>query len=503
MRQLGILLSIFVLFGTFRAGTQAQPLALLQTVNGHIAVDTQAWTVNAQAGQVLSARLEMTNSDFAPQIEWLDSTGKTLLKGSKVQNKILVLENLIIPSRGDYTLQVSTTNEGSGDYTLTLLPGYGALLLNDSMDGGNHWRLWKQDTFNAQFDTGKLRLEFTADNRFTWTTSEQLGALPDVYLQADVHIERESVYSEFGLMIRGAVTDGGLSFYAFMVNNDGKYRFVYSTPARLTILQDWTALDAPTASDATLGLLAQSDRFALFYNGQRIASVSNGASVSPGAVGLLIGTGKAPSSTVSVLFDNVIITAPNGASSIRLPSTLKEAQRGPELIIKELQAAALLSSAGKPAGTLSQTYLRNYSDSLVLQKLPKQFTDVLFIADVSWDTTQEGVACGLAVRYSDDDNFTILYIDRKGGYGVRQVKNGRAVVSSYDLSEAIKTPNLAGNRLIVVAAGDTLTLYVNGTLLAHLRGESSTGSLAVASYNYAPASARCQFDNVIAYSFDP
>lgn len=505
MRRIGLLLPLILLSSAFLpAHAQEQTLQLFQTVNGHLSVAVQSWMVSAQQGQVLAARMDVTAGDITPQLEWVDTAGHTLLGQSSTQGKSVTVEGFNVPADGTYTLRASAVNHASGDYTLTLLPGYGTLLLNDSMDGANRWQFWKGDALTSQLESGKLRLQYTAEDRFTWTLAEQLGAIQDVYIQTEVHIERQSVYSEYGLLLRGTLQNGGLAFYVFMVNSDGKYRFALSAPDKLTVLQDWTALNSPAASDATIGVMAQNDHFTLLYNGRVINVLSDGTLSKAGSIGLVIGTGHAPASTASLLFDNFVVTVPNAAASAKLPATLRDGQRAPELIIKELQTAGIVSGAGKQVFAATQTFLRNYSGGLVLQKLakPQQFTDVLFIVDVSWDTTQPGVACGVALRQVDDDNFTMIYIDRKGGYGVRQAKNGQSLIAYYDLSDSIKTPNLAVNRMIVTVSGDAVTLFVNGTLLTQLHGEQATGSVAIASYNYQPASARCQFDNVVVYSFD-
>ncbi len=513
MRQIGLFF-IFCLSLSQPPGTvhaQAQPLQLAQTVSGQLAQDEQFWTVAAQAGQLLAARAEATSGNLTPQLEWLDPSGKSLIHsiGSSLNNhKSAAIEAFTVPASGTYSLRVSAAAESSGDYTLTLLPGFSTLLLNDPMDGDYRWQPWQSDHYTAQLDSGKLRLQYTADNRFTWTLCAQIGSLRDAYVQTDVHIERQSVYSEYGLLLRGTTGADGLSFYVFMVNSDGKYRFALSTPAKLNILQDWTPLDSSLyrsgAPDVSIGVLAQGNRFTLMAAGRAISTVTDGALDGGGAVGLVIGTGHAPDDTASILFDNVLITVPPNTTSIKLPSTLRDWQRAPELIAAELQAAHLLSSAGKPAGTISQALIRNYSDGLVIQKLSKEqpYKDLMLIANLSWDTTQDGVACGLATRYTDDKNFTITYIDRRGGYGVRQVKEGRAVISEYAPVSTIKTANLAVNQLIFVTAGDSIVLYVNGTLAAYLHGTAVEGIAVLASYNYQAASARCEFNNVILYAFD-
>ena len=475
---------------------QAATLALFQTVSGHADQSAQTWTFSARKGQTIGVRVAIASGNLSALLDCSDATHQALAHGA-VTAKSTTLDGIAIPADGTYTLTLKADNNTAGDFALTLLPGYSTLLMNDSMNGANHWQLWQQTQLTAQIADSKLRLQYTAANRFTWTTAEQIGALADGYLQADVRIERQSVYTEYGLLMRGVTQADGLTFYAFMLNSDGKYRFGLSTPAQFKVLQDWTPMGLPLTTNAVIGVLAQGDHFSLFYNGVPLATLTD-STLASGQIGLLIGTGAGDPTTASVLYSSVVLTAPHDTKAITLPAALADWQRAPERIVAELQAAGSIHGVDKRSYGLTQTVVRNYAVGLVMQPLAKvaDLQDLLIIADISSDTTQSGVACGVALRYTNDKTFTMIYIDRKGGYGLYQTSGGHGVLARYDLSKDIKTANLSVNRLIIVAEQTLIAVYINGKLIDRSDGQLASGQLGLAIYNYQVASARCEFDNV-------
>ncbi len=131
------------------------------------------------------------------------------------------------------------------------------------------------------------------------------------------------------------------------------------------------------------------------------------------------------------------------------------------------------------------------------------FTDLVYSSDVTWESSNENIACGLELRAADDNNFTIVYFDRKGGYGIRQVSQQDGVtVSIYNLSDAINKKNLDTNRVTIIAIGNSFIVYINGALIANLNVKQTSGGVRIAAYNYQRASSTCQFTNLWLRSFD-
>ena len=109
----------------------------------------------------------------------------------------------------------------------------------------------------------------------------------------------------------------------------------------------------------------------------------------------------------------------------------------------------------------------------------------------------------MEIRAADDNNFTIVYFDRQGGYGVRQVTEKEGTpVAIYNLSDAIKKNNKDTNRVTIIAMGNSLIVYINGTLISNVNVKQTSGGVRIAAYNYERATSLCQFTGLWLRSFD-
>jgi hypothetical protein len=496
-----------------RAQDTPVALSLLQPVPGVISESQpeQRWTFEGSQGQRLSVRMQATSGDLDPYVELLDSAGNILTSGSNGSLRNATIDAMIIPENGVYTLRATRVPNNPatvGGYTLTLLPGFSFMILNDALTADSPLRTWRNPNSAASITNGKLRLQLTADSAYTWTTADKLGMFKDVYIQADFQSEQTGGYWESGLVLRGVKKDNALDFYVFFVNSDGKWKFALGQPGSLITIQDWQALPTSLTDSTTIGALLVGNKITLFYDNQPLTELTDDALAEPGLVGVAIGTGKAPNNSSSILFDNVVVTLPADKLAgipIQIPAKLVEWQRTPDAIIEELQKERLIPSAGKPGFAERVAYATRTSAGITYQPLAQSlsFTDVIYSADIAWDSTNENIACALELRATDDKNFTIFYFDRKGGYGVRQEAGADGVVASlYNVSGAILKENQATNRVILIALGNTLLAYINGELVAQVNVKQTSGAAYVVAYNYERVASLCQFNNIWLRSFD-
>ncbi len=512
------LIVLMVLVSEIRAAgfvhAQEAALQLLKPVTGRLGPGQteQRWTFSASKGQRLSLRMQANSGNLAPFLELLDGSGKALASSGGGSFRNALIDNLAVPETAIYTVRSALATgiePTSGDYQLTLLPGFGLLVINDPIDERTPLRAWTEPNASSSLQMGKLRLQLQAEDKITWTTADRLGTFKDVYLQAEVQIDQARDYWEYGLLLRGAARNNALEFYVYTVNSDGKWRFALSRADKLTPIQDWTDLPAKGQPQATLGIMAKGNRFSLFHNGQHIADVSDDSLAEPGVIGVVVGTGKAPNISVSALFDNLIVTVPpgeRGSERVTVPPALSQAMGAPEPLLAELAGARLIPGTGKPAFEIREAFVTNNTrGGIVFVPLAKGvgFSDVLYSADILWDSNSEDTACAMEMRAADASNFTIVYLDRKGGYGIRQVSDKQGTLAStYNLSDAILKDNRAVNRLTIIAVGNGLIVYINGKLAAELNVTQISGAVYIAAYNYAPASNYCQFNNLWLRSFD-
>ncbi len=333
---------------------------------------------------------------------------------------------------------------------------------------------------------------------------QQVGPLNDLYLQVEAQIERQSVYTEYGLMFRAQNRDDGLSGYVFLVNSLNQYRFGVSTPSGLRVIQDWQQMSVPAQGANMLTALTRGTQIILRYNGTTLATLTDASLTEAGRFGVVIGTQSGAETTASVLFDNLRVTAPDRERIIHIPLTLQNANRTARVLIDELQRAGLLQSGGRQVFTMSSTYVNNFLEGMNALRIAKPLllADVLVVADVTWDSPKIAVACGVSLHGAEDGSGQMLLMNKFGGVGLYQMVGSTLAQATYGPSITLHTENARSNRIIVIASGTLTVVYVNGTWVDVLYAPASRGALSLVSFNYEVASVRCQFDNVLVWSFD-
>ncbi|MEP7285660.1 MAG: hypothetical protein ABI947_07830 [Chloroflexota bacterium] len=498
-------------------GIATASLQLLQPASGEISTlqHEQSWSFSATKGQRLSVRMQATSGDLNPFVELLDKTGKVLASSSSTSLHNVTIDAFVAPETEKYTLRASFAKTGkatAGMYSIWLLPGYSFLLLNDPSGTNAPIRTWKLTNAFSRFVENKVEMQLTANNAYTFTTvADKLGVFKDLYMQADIEPQAAKSYWEAGLLLRSAKQNDVQQFYVFFVNSDNKWKLTFGQPGALKVIRDWQPLPTTTQSPvATLGMMVKGNQFTLFYNGQVIGEITDDTLGDPGSFGIAIGTGKAPNNNTNVRFSNFVVTLPADeapASPLGIPDKLHDWQRAQEGVLAELSQLRLIPGIGKTGLEIkSKAFVtNNTAGGIAYQPLAESlnFTDLVYSADVTWEASNDNVACALELRAADDNNFTIVYFDRKGGYGVRQVSEKDGVtVSLYNLSDAIVKDNLGINRLTIIAVGNNLIAYINGILIANLTVKQTSGGVRIAAYNYQRASSICQFTNLWLRSFD-
>ena len=159
---------------------------------------------------------------------------------------------------------------------------------------------------------------------------------------------------------------------------------------------------------------------------------------------------------------------------------------------------------GNPAVDVNSAFVSNSTSSILFITLLENntFANLAYSADVLWDTDNENVACALEFRVQDGANFTIVYFDRKGGLGVRQTVDGEVIVNDYALTDTLKLENRATNRILLVAYGNGLLVYINGQFVTETNLTQVPGEVLLAAYNYVLATSYCGFSNIWLRSFN-
>jgi hypothetical protein len=484
------------------------PLTLLAPITGEVtaAQPQQRWTFEARAGQVISAQMRATSGDLTPHLELRDAADRVLMSSRPTAFRTVAVEAYVFVTSGLYSLyaghQPGTASAGA--YRLILLPGHSHLLINDDMQANSPLRSWREPNASSRVIGGKLRMGIEAEQQMVWTTAERLGENRDVYAQVDFALEDVNAYWEVGLLLRGSRVGTTEEFYAFTFNSNDQWRVMVRLNGQFETVRDWTPAPVDFTAPGSIGVMSKGNSFTLFYNGQPVGAVEDDRLGEAGLVGLVIGSGVRPNQRVVVQFDNFIATVSQVAlrsaqALVTPPATIAAWDDRREAILAELMAAGVIPVPGELGISLESAFVSNSTaGSLIFVTLMDgvNFTDLVYSADVLWDSDVEGMACGLEMRVTGTQSYTIVYLDRQGSYGVRQVSGGEVVVSEYARADAIKRENRATNRLLVVAFGNGLLVYINGRLITEANVQGGSGEALIVSFNYARANSFCGFANI-------
>jgi hypothetical protein len=508
-RLAALLLLLLAVLPLGLARSQELPnLPLLSTQSVLIDADTapRQWLITTAVGGLYSLRALTTSGDLVPALTLYNMAGQPVATSQQSAHRGSTIE-AFTAAESTYRLQVSLPSAGA--YKLLFVPGYSYLLVNDAMNANTFMRTWREANASAVITSGQLRLNLRASNGFAWTSADKLAELSTFYASVSVTPNPDAAYWEAGLTLRGSAAGTALDAYRFEVNQRGQWRFALSQANVLTPLSDWAALPSPLSQRFQLAVLAERETFRLFYDGQPLATLSD-STLSSGLIGFVAGA-LAPPNTgpvfISADFDDLVLTLPAAPSPAMpsAPAQIEAWQGGPNAILAELQAAGLLPGAGRLGFDEDEAFVTNSTNGgIVYVSLARDaaFADLVYAADVAWDTSGPNVACAIELRAESASSFVIIYFDRQGGLGVREIQDNQPISTWYNLTPAINTENTASNHLLVAAIGSSTSVYINGQRVVELSLPQRRGSVNIASYHYGRALSECRYRKIWVRSFD-
>jgi hypothetical protein len=108
----------------------------------------------------------------------------------------------------------------------------------------------------------------------------------------------------------------------------------------------------------------------------------------------------------------------------------------------------------------------------------------------------DNAACGVNLRYLDEANQMVAYVDGDGGASLIYNKGGRLLRNTYDYFEEVDEPLAGGrHRMLVIALNDVTALYVDGQLFTVEYTPPIEGSVGITLFNYSTSPAACGYEN--------
>lgn len=465
----------------------------------------QAWSFNGLEGEVLSISAVTTTGELDPTITLSNDSGEIIISNDDYvypDQRDALLEAITLPRTDTYTLTVSGFNGTTGEYRLTLLPGFVDLQQNENFNSDVAWRDdgISNGIFRLGTEDGALTLALEGPDDNGLASNPQQSALTDYY--ADVRVKVLSGQDGWVVSMTARQQDNR-NFYSLSTNNQGEWRFRVRQAGEDRILRDWTShpLLVNDATEFTLGMMVSGGGFDFFYNGQLFSRLTDFSLAEAGRVGLGVDTVSSLTSQTRVAFDDLTITTPLLTEGQRiLPQQLIIGS--PAATARDLQRRGLIPAQGELVLNVGESFVESQRPGVeeLLLARGSNFRTFALGSNVAWQATQEGISgCGLIFHSQDDTNYTLAYVDQNGAYGVSQRLNDRFLPGIFQ-----ESPELAGNQhhLLVIVQTDQLLYYIDGVYAGSSATEGIEGGVGNAVINFDPVRTSCQFRDTWVWSWD-
>ncbi len=491
--------------GPARAQDDApEALAFFVPVQGELDDSTpqEDYTFDGYAGQVISVIAVTLAGDLDPVVRIINPGGRMVGENDDIDSLVrdAGLEAFALPDSGTYTIRVmryqGATGTTSGTYELRLTPGFGRVEWREGFDAGAlSWVSPQGDAL--PLSSGGLRLRVNEPGGTLRAFPPDAPRYDDLYVQADARLFGIVPYAEFGLVLR-AQGEAFARGYVFRLNTEGQWSVALQDETGEFVLRSWEDNPALEGDEWRIGVLARGSRFDVFANETWLGTVTGDRLSGAGTVGLYAASARDQDENVTVIFDDVIVTTRLGTTYAGLPLALNAWDApDPAEIIAELQESGHLTN---PADT-HDLFL---TDKTVEAADPDALFELIGSGQAIYDNfvlgarvriTTEGnsIGCGLVYRWQDDRNLDLAYVDARGGFGIVQAREGTLTANVYDIDPMVDAET---NKLLVLARGGTIVLYINGALVAQERVGPGSGRVGVALLNYEDVPTTCLWTDI-------
>jgi hypothetical protein len=471
---------------------QSNTLEPLTPSNGVIeSGGEQVWIFSGTGGSVISLLAESVSGSLDPAITLLNSRGQVLISNDDYDFPTLssaLLQAITLPSNDQFSVRITGINGTSGDYTLTLTPGFTDIAAVDNFNGDTGWSTSNGDLSEAD---GQLTLALQGALQTALASRENLTTANDFFAET-----RISITGSNGWIVGFAYRQQNDESYWIRVNSRGEWRLEIQSVNERRILRDWTAHPALSGNRATftLGMLANGSGMDFFLDGQLFGRFTDSTLLTGTGISLLVETPDGLDSRVTANLDELTITVPRRVNNQTvLPQTLIAA--APVDLIRDLQRQSVIPAGGELAFNVEESFVESRIPGVERFLLAREsnFTGLVLGARVTLQTAAPGATgCGLVFGNTADDNYYLTYVDANGGQGVSRREGAmfQPGIFREHLPDAANTYDL-----LVIAVGGRILYYVNQEWVGTLNESPSTGTVGNAVVNFEPIATSCQFNN--------
>jgi hypothetical protein len=486
-----------------QAYAQGRALVFFTPVRGTLndATPVEDWTFAGQADEVVSLLAVAQSGDLDPVLQVIGPTGEIVGENDDLDSIVVDagLEAFTLPSDGTYTARVmryqGAAGTTTGEYELTLTPGFARLAYRSVFDGGIPWVTPGDEPVPAE--ANRLPLRVTSPDETLLAFPPNPDSFGEMYAQVRAQVDGAPSYAEFGLVFR-AQGPGLVRSYQFKVNSHDQWTVLYQDESGIYVLRSWSTNPALSPSNQwTLAVLAGDREFAFYANGTLLGTLSDGRLPTPGAIGVLAASNPHQPDPPTVMVDDVVVTTRLGTTYHGLPLALSTWDSSdPGAIVNSLaNSGQVIPAAARdlflPERSLTATTVD--AQFALIGSDRALYDNFVLGARVSMTTGGQSVGCGLVYRWADARNLDLAYVDTAGGFGVVQARDGQLTTNVYDRGPMV---DKNADKLLVVVQGDRVALYVNGALVTQETAQPGEGRVGVALLNYEDVRTDCHWSDI-------
>ncbi len=276
------------------------------------------YSIELTEHMVFSVSAFMRTGDVVPQVTVYTPDRQVFGVGALPEGATdsSVVNALVAPVSGSYTIVLERTSGVGGDYILIVQPGYEYLYAWDDFDTYDPrlslcWEPAIDLNSIWTLNNGEMVAHVLAPSITSANAPCKVPVFDEVYIQSDLHIANTPPYYEYGLEVYRSANAN--EYYAALFTSEGRWSVQYHNKDGWTPIQDWTdsPLIRPASSPVTIGLWAQDGTLSLYYNHQLVGRVTDPLRrAQSGTLALAASSGSDLPATVEVHFDNIVITGP-------------------------------------------------------------------------------------------------------------------------------------------------------------------------------------------------
>ncbi len=464
--------------------------------------ETQQFQWIVLEATLVSIRVEALTGSLDPMIRLIDSSGNVVISNDDYDYpdvKDALIQSFAVTRTDTYTIEVVAFNNTSGDYRLSILPGYDVLVQHDITMNLSNWQTDTQNLIKMTPANERLFIEIEGIAESGYLLAQHFPQHEDFYYQATFREITASTNWQVGIIFRYI---SPFSFYRLVLNDQGFWRIERVDGEEVVTVQGASTHPAiiPAVPEFTLGILTSGASLNVVYNGQLIGTVYDDALTQSGNVGIVVITANAFNSRVTLMLDEALMTIPTKVGGqLAFPEILTGMNYPSTINILERQQIVPID--GEPKFTSGQNVIRNVEPGVSRFPLVSgiKFEQFVMGGTLSISATGEGVGgCGITFHDVDAENYTLAYVNMAGEYGVSRRSGDLFDVGIYGDSLVINEKY----SLIVIVLDDALYLYIDNKHIGTMPYTPLMGEISTAVVNFDGIDTTCTFDDLWLWSFD-